>query len=124
MPANISTALKVVLEGAGLGVAVYRRRVPSSATMPYIVITEALAATTGYRTTIETIQLDLYQAETAEVEALPDRVTTTLLRTRGVNVGDSVAHLAAVSGAREIPDEDGVLRHSWSATTGRELRST
>lgn len=45
MSASTSGAIKARLEGAGLGVSVYRDRAPEGATLPYLTVSEALFVT-------------------------------------------------------------------------------
>ena len=67
--ATTAGAVKVLIEGAGLGLAAYRDRVPEDVNLPYVSIMEGLAlipdkletSDGGYRTCREIVQIDLWQ---------------------------------------------------------------
>lgn len=69
MAANISNAIKSLIEGSGLGVACYRDAAPANEELPYVTISEGITATTEGRadggaasSTQEVIQVDLWEA--------------------------------------------------------------
>lgn len=71
MASSVATAVKQVLEGAGLGLRVYRDNAPAGSALPYATVYEAVttrpagfgtgAVAGAVRSVIEEVQIDLWQ---------------------------------------------------------------
>lgn len=139
MAASTAGALKALVEGAGLSLAAYRDLAPERATLPYVVVNEAIAivptassarfdragtAPTGR----ETAQVSLWQRwrnpETgamAESYTLPDALIELL---DGAQLSAAPSHVWGVlvlSSRRIIEQEENLVQHAITVEIVRDI---
>lgn len=140
--ASNAGALKAYIEGLGLSLSAYRRRVPDGTARPYVRISERIsvvpeAADNAYwdeseSLVSEQVQVDLFQSEKnsdgslAESYTLPDALARALHGAQLASSGGGapptrVFGVRLVQGPLELPDEENVVRHVITLELHRHL---
>jgi hypothetical protein len=139
MSATTAGALKAFLEGAGLGVPVYRDGAPTGSRPPYIAITEGIgyaprldgdtADPAAVRTVTEAVQVDLVQpgrvpagagAAVSESYTLPGQLARAL-HTARLPAAPTRVYGVRVSAGRRWPPAGNVVRHTYDVIVERVL---
>lgn len=136
MSASTAGALKALLEGASLGVAIYRDRAPEAAALPFITISEAISVVPDRAFNqfddpeghvVEEAQLDVWQTwrnsttgTMVENYTLPDRVVKAAKGAALPTAPTAVAGLRVLGRVRRF-EEDANLVHDIVTV---ELRRT
>lgn len=134
MSATTGGALKVYLEGLGLGLPWFRDRAPKNQPYPFGTISEELSLTVVRRaeTADELVQVDLWQllrfpkghlqaGKVAEDSALV-RAVQTALRGAALLAAPTLTYQANLEGSVRLPEPDNnLVHHAFTVRVHREL---
>ncbi len=131
MAQTTSAALKTKIESLGLSLAAYRDQASETATLPYVVIHEAISTTPdpledGQLTTgAEQVQVDLFEQLGSETYALAPGIAAGLHGQRLASIGSSPAKVVYVclirNRTRVVDLQFNQVRHIFDVDVLREL---
>ncbi len=131
MAATTSGALKAKIEGLGLSLAAYRDQAAEAATLPYVVVREAISMTPdpledGQLTTgAEQVQVDLFEQLGSENYTLAPGIAAGLHGQRLASIGSSPAKVVYVclvrNRTRVVDLQFSQVRHIFDVDVLREL---
>lgn len=135
MAATTGGALKQLIEAAGLGLSAYRRKVPSDAALPYVVITDGISEQTidqgdnsADDDAVENVQVDLYQQyyDVATRTVIEDQVLAKALKRamHGKRLTAAPEHVYAVKvpfNTTSMDADDNTVRTRYSVNILRSL---
>jgi hypothetical protein len=137
MAASTAGALKVLIEGAGLGLSAYRHRAPEGQAYPHVVIHEAISITPepafsqfddSQDHVNELVQIDLWQrwknadGTLAESYSLADTLARTLRGSTLTAAPFHVSGLRLINGPiRDVEVEENLIHDSYTLEVHRVL---
>lgn len=133
MAATTGGALKQLIEGAGLGLAVYRDKAPTEAVLPYVVVTDGITTTTvpmgdsgADDPDIENVQVDLWEQymdpNTRRVTEDPALQRSLKKAMNGAGLSASPTHCYGVRvpfNQRTLDADDNTVRTRYSVNVHR-----
>lgn len=137
MSATTATAMKALIEAAGLSITVYRDEAPTSAAFPYVVVSEGITvnAESAFNPrddaeghVSEQVQVSLYMLRRnattnaiTESYTLPDAITAALHGKRLTTLPTYGGHMRVLGRTRLFEDEDSIVHVPITVEVRRTL---
>lgn len=134
MSATTAGAIKTLLEGASLGVMIFRDEAPQGEELPYIVVSEGISMVPepavnqrNDNTVREMVQVDVWQRKrdrngtVTESYTLPDKVAAALTGAGLPTAPKKAYGMTLENSVRTLDPDPGILHHAITALVRRQL---